>query len=64
MQVGCHLLSRLASLGFTPGVPLRDAQNSGCSPIIANLRETPVALRRSDASPKLVHRLEGGHNGR
>jgi Fe2+ transport system protein FeoA len=64
MQGGCHLLSRLASLGFTPGACLQVVQNSVRSPIIVNLRDTRVAPRRSDASMMLVDRLEGADNGR
>jgi Fe2+ transport system protein FeoA len=61
---GYQLLSRLASLGFSPGAWLRVVQNAGRSPIIVNLRDMWGASRRSDASKMLVDRLEGWHNGR
>jgi ferrous iron transport protein A len=59
---GCHLLSRLASLGFIPGARLRVVQSLGHGPIIVNLRDTRVALGRGEASKILVDRLEGGYD--
>ena len=60
---GRHLLSRLASLGFTPGARLKVIQNYGHGPIIVTLRDTRVALGRGEPSKILVERLEaeGGH---
>lgn len=54
MTGGHHFLSRLASLGFTPGAQLRVVQNYGRGPIIVNVRETRVALGRGEAEKILV----------
>ncbi len=49
IEGGQHLLSRLASLGFTPGVQVRVVQNYGRGPLIVTLRGTRVALGRGEA---------------
>jgi Fe2+ transport system protein FeoA len=59
MTGGHHFLSRLASLGFTPGAHLRVVQNYGRGPIIVNVRETRVALGRGEAEKILVEPGEG-----
>lgn len=59
---GHHFLSRLASLGFTPGARLRVVQNYGRGPIIVNLRDTRVALGRGEAA-KIEVEPQGGRNG-
>jgi ferrous iron transport protein A len=48
--------SRLASLGFTPGVPLYMMQNYGRGPLLVEVRGTRIALGRSEAQRILVHR--------
>lgn len=64
----CHIhgghtfLSRLATLGFTPGARLRVVQNYGRGPIIVNLRDTRIALGRGEATKIEVERL-GGRDG-
>jgi ferrous iron transport protein A len=63
MQGGHQFLSRLASLGFTPGARLRVVQNFGRGPIIVLLRDTRVALGRGEASKILVERAAGGDDG-
>jgi Fe2+ transport system protein FeoA len=63
MQGGHQFLSRLASLGFTPGARLRVIQNFGHGPIIVNLRDTRVALGRGEADKILVKRVGGGEDG-
>ena len=63
MQGGHHFLSRLASLGFTPGVCLKVVQNYGHGPIIVSVRDTRVALGRGEANKILVDRLPGGWDG-
>jgi ferrous iron transport protein A len=63
MQGGHQFLSRLASLGFTPGARLKVIQNFGRGPIIVNLRDTRVALGRGEASKILVERLTGEDDG-
>jgi ferrous iron transport protein A len=57
---GQHVLSRLASLGFTPGVRLTVIQNRGNGPLIVALRDTRVALGRGEAAKILVERLTRG----
>ena len=64
MQGGHVFLSRLASLGFTPGAHLRVVQNFGHGPIIVSLRDTRVALGRGEANKILVGPLAGGDDGR
>jgi ferrous iron transport protein A len=60
---GRHVLSRLASLGFTPGARLRVIQNFGRGPIIVELRDTRVALGRGEARKILVDEPVGGGGG-
>jgi ferrous iron transport protein A len=62
MQGGHHFLSRLASLGFTPGARLRIIQNYGRGPIIVGLRDTRVALGRGEAEKIQIVRLVGDDN--
>ena len=64
IEGGHYLLSRLASLGFTPGVSLRVVQNIGRGPLIVNLRDTRVALGRGEANKIVVQRLPGDGHGR
>ena len=59
IEGGGHLLSRLASLGFTPGVQVRVVQNYGRGPLIVSLRDTRVALGRGEASQIVVERRDG-----
>ncbi len=56
---GHNFLSRLASLGFTPGTRLDVVQNYGRGPIIVSLRGTRVALGRGEAEKILVGRVNG-----
>ena len=58
LEGGHQCLSRLASLGFTPGAKLKVVQNYGRGPIIVTLRDTRVALGRGEAGKILVDRLE------
>lgn len=58
---GHHFLSRLATLGFTPGARLRVVHNYGRGPIIVNLRDTRVALGRGEAAKIEVDSQGGGH---
>ncbi|MFC2030507.1 ferrous iron transport protein A [Chloroflexota bacterium] len=59
VQGGHQMLSRLASLGFTPGARLRVIQNFGRGPIIVHLRDTRIALGRGEAAQIVVERLAG-----
>jgi len=54
LEGGHHFVSRLASLGFTPGVRLMVLQNFGHGPIIVALRDTRIALGRGEAGQILV----------
>ncbi len=63
IQGGHHLLSRLASLGFTPGARLKVVQNFGHGPIIVSLRDTRVALGRGESDKILVEQIAGGQDG-
>jgi ferrous iron transport protein A len=63
IQGGHQILSRLASLGFTPGARLKVIQNYGRGPIIVNLRDARVALGRGEALKILVEGLEGEDHG-
>jgi ferrous iron transport protein A len=56
---GRGFVSRLATLGFTPGVPLKMVQNFGFGPIIVLVRDTRIALGRGEASKILVRRRDG-----
>jgi ferrous iron transport protein A len=64
MQGGHQFLSRLASLGFTPGARLKVIQNYHRGPILVSLRDTRVALGRGEAEKIVVRRLLGEDNGR
>ena len=64
MAGGHQFLSRLASLGFTPGARLQVIQNYGHGPIIVRLRDTRVALGRGEAKKILVERAVEVRNGR
>lgn len=51
---GRGLVSRMASLGFTPGVEVTVLQNNGRGPLIAIVRGTRVALGRQEARKTIV----------
>ena len=53
---GRRLLSRMASLGFTPGAEVTIVQNFGRGPLIARVREARIALGRGEACKILVRR--------
>jgi len=63
MLGGHHFLSRLVSLGFTPGTHLKVVQNFGRGPIIVSVRDTRVALGRCEAERILIDRLAREDNG-
>jgi Fe2+ transport system protein FeoA len=64
MAGGHQFLSRLASLGFTPGAQLEVLQNYGHGPIIVRLRDTRVALGRGEAEKILIETVTEAQNGR
>ena len=53
---GWGFMSRLATLGFTPGATLTMVQNFGRGPLIVNIRSTRIALGRGEAAKVLVER--------
>jgi len=52
-------MSRLATLGFTPGAKLTMVQNFGRGPLIVSIRGTRIALGRGEAAKVHVARGEG-----
>jgi len=53
---GWGFMSRLATLGFTPGARLTMVQNFGHGPLIVNIRDTRIALGRGEAAKVYVTR--------
>lgn len=51
---GRGLVSRLATLGFTPGAIVQMIQNYGHGPLIVMIRDTRVALGRGEAAHIVV----------
>jgi len=51
---GRAFMSRLASLGFTPGAPLTVVQNYGHGPLIVQVRDARIALGRGEAMKVFV----------
>ena len=49
-------MTRLASLGFTPGAQISMTQNFGRGPLIVTVRGTRVALGRGEAAQIYVQR--------
>lgn len=56
---GRGLLSRMASLGFTPGADITVMQNFGRGPLIARVRDAHIALGRGEARRLYVRRGSG-----
>jgi ferrous iron transport protein A len=56
IESGHTLLSRLATLGFTPGAQLQVVQNRGRGPLIVSVRGGRVALGRGEATKIMVER--------
>ena len=61
LEGGRGFISRLASLGFTPGAPIRIVQNRGRGPMIVLVRECRIALGRGEARQVWVQAEENGH---
>jgi ferrous iron transport protein A len=51
---GWGFMSRLATLGFTPGAKLTMVQNFGRGPLIVSIRGTRIALGRGEAAKVVV----------
>lgn len=58
IQNGRGIVSRLTSLGFTPGVEIEMIQNYGRGPLVVTVRGTRVAMGRREAKKTLVQRSE------
>ena len=56
LSAGRSLLSRMASLGFTPGADVSVIQNFGRGPLIALVRGARIALGRGEAGRIRVRR--------
>jgi Fe2+ transport system protein FeoA len=50
LRGGHEFCSRVANLGFTPGVPVKVLQNHGHGPVLVSVRGTLVALGRAEAA--------------
>jgi ferrous iron transport protein A len=57
---GRGLLSRMATLGFTPGAEVMMVQNFGRGPLIVLIRDTRVALGRGEANKIRIRRASDG----
>jgi ferrous iron transport protein A len=56
--IGGHdMLSRMATLGFTPGAEVTVVQNFGHGPLIVSVRDARIALGRGEASKICVRQL-------
>ena len=56
LAAGHGLMSRMASLGFTPGAIVTVLQNYGHGPLIALVRDARIALGRGEAGRIHVRR--------
>ncbi len=57
---GRGLLSRMTTLGFTPGAEVMMVQNFGRGPLIVLIRDTRVALGRGEAGKIRIRRASDG----
>jgi ferrous iron transport protein A len=57
LRGGREFTSRVAALGFTPGVEVTVLQNYGRGPILVTVRDTHIALGRGEALKVLVEVL-------
>ncbi len=55
---GRGIISRLTTLGFTPGAELEMRQNFGHGPLVVTIRGTHVALGREEAKKIIVRKEE------
>jgi ferrous iron transport protein A len=55
---GQHFVSRASAMGFTPETPVTMMQNFGRGPVLVYLRDTQVALGRSEAAKIRIERSE------
>jgi ferrous iron transport protein A len=59
LRGGSSFVSRLATLGFTPGARLTMVQNYGHGPLIVRVRDTRIALGRGEAIKIVIQRRTG-----
>ena len=64
LRGGSGFISRLATLGFTLGAPLRMVQNYGHGPLIVRIRDTRIALGRGEARKIVVRWRHQGERER
>ena len=57
IEGGANLMSRMASMGLTPGAEVTVMQNFGKRPLIVNVRYTFIALGRPEARSVQVSSL-------
>ena len=50
-------ISRMAAMGFTPGVVVTMVRNSGHKPVIVIVRDSRIALGRDEAAKIRVRRM-------
>ena len=56
LRGGAQFVSRMATLGFTPGASLTMVQNFGHGPLIVLIRDARIALGRGEANKILVRK--------
>ena len=56
LAAGRRMLSRMASLGFTPGAEVTVVQNFGRGPLITRVRGARIALGRGEAGQIYVRK--------
>ena len=61
LRGGAHFVSRMATLGFTPGASLTMVQNFGHGPLIVLIRDARIALGRGEANKIRVRKRN--HHG-
>ena len=64
LRGGRGFISRLVTLGFTPGARVEMVQNMGRGPLIVLIRDTRIALGRRMARRILVTTSVGGSTAR
>jgi len=60
LRGGKEFTTRLAALGFTPGVEVVVVQNFGRGPLLVDIRDSRVALGRGEALRVEVEVISGG----
>lgn len=56
------MAGRLAAMGISPGARIVVLQNRGSGPVLARVRDTRIALGRTEAG-RVVVRLDGDASG-